>query len=651
MHQPCALLVFLLSCFYCHAQGPLDKRRYEDSMQMVLTHNKSDSVRAITRFRLSEYLGANDTAQAMACLLQGRKEAAPYPVLCAMFYYYEANLTAINMPDRAEELYLKADTLLRPYAVKEAWSTRSKAMHRYGVLRQQKDDPKRFADIMLHEAIPLAVKAGDSMLIGKNYLGIGYVFRNAGEYEKASAYMETAIKVFRAANVPVEQLIIAYHALAENYSLAGNNPQAKPLLDSSRVLLTPYPDSEHWLDYYAAEGLYYNTAETPALALDGLQKGITLAKKLRRRYAEQRLQFQLYYVFYNSQKYERGREVLLYLLQQKEMVSLATNRLLLYTAMAETNVALGNTSQAYQWQLRYSRLSDSINNSLLKREIHAMEIRYGQAENRQRITALEAAQKQAVLAGRNTRLTIWLLAAISCILVITVLFILFYNRNHKQLQLREMEQQRQLATSHAMIEGEERERSRLARDLHDGLGGMLAGMKIKLSGLNTGQEDRGGLHHVISQLDNSITELRQIARNMMPESLLKFGLETALKDLCASLMPGHTQIDFQAYNIEKNIPVNVQVTIYRIIQEALNNALRHSNASSILLQCSQNGHTFFITIEDDGVGFNTNLAHNSPGIGLDNIRNRIRFLNGKLDITSTINEGTVLNIELHVGEV
>ena len=201
-----------------------------------------------------------------------------------------------------------------------------------------------------------------------------------------------------------------------------------------------------------------------------------------------------------------------------------------------------------------------------------------------------------------------------------------------------------------MLQGEERERRRWAGDLHDGLGGMLAGVKMNLTGLTVTAPvaQDADLNKVIGQLDHSISELRRIARNMMPEALLKLGLETALKDLCESVMTDQVRVDFQSFGIEKTIPQPTQVTIYRIVQELLTNAIRHGHASSILLQCSQNEGVFFVTLEDNGKGFDPHKAAHAKGIGLSNVKSRVDYLNGKMDIASAVNEGTTINIELYV---
>ncbi|MEC7265071.1 MAG: ATP-binding protein, partial [Bacteroidota bacterium] len=100
--------------------------------------------------------------------------------------------------------------------------------------------------------------------------------------------------------------------------------------------------------------------------------------------------------------------------------------------------------------------------------------------------------------------------------------------------------------------------------------------------------------------------------------------------------------------IEEDIPQQNQLTIYRIVQELLSNAIKHSQASMILVQCSQNQNRLFITVEDNGKGFNLETNSFHSGMGLDNIRNRVSYLDGQLEIKSVPNEGTIINIELDV---
>lgn len=661
MIRQTTLVCFLISItLWSKAQLPLDEHKYADSLQTVLKQATSDTIRAKSSFLLSYYWVFKDAAKARTYLDQGRQYAKNNPFQTAVSWFYEGIiLYATGDMPKSEAAFLKADSLLAQFDTKIAKQFRGQALHNYGVLQQVKGDEKGFADVLLNKSIPLAKESGDSSGLAKNYHDLALTFKNTAQYEKASTWCLVAIRLFTALHASKE-LATAYVTAAENYVLWEKYDLAKPMLDSANALLAPFPENPLYVDYYAAESIYFNAVKQYKEALVSTGKGIRLAKQLNRRYEEQRLLLQQFYAFYDQKNYRSAMPVLTYLLEQPEMMSQIINRLQLYKGMAETHAGLGSMPAAYEWSKRYSQLSDSVHESQLKTDIQALELKFNDAENQKKITALRAENDKAALTARNTRLVNWFLASATVLLLIAAVLGLLYYRNNKKLseqkdlnhqqQLKELAQQQQIQFSQAMLQGEERERRRLAGDLHDGLGGMLAGVKMNLTGLSVTAPvaQDADLNKVIGQLDHSISELRRIARNMMPEALLKLGLETALKDLCDSVMTDQVRIDFQSFGIEKTIPQQTQVTIYRIVQELLTNAIRHGHASGILLQCSQNEGVFFVTLEDNGKGFDTQQATQAKGIGLSNVKSRVDYLKGKMDITSVINEGTTINIELYV---
>ena len=161
-------------------------------------------------------------------------------------------------------------------------------------------------------------------------------------------------------------------------------------------------------------------------------------------------------------------------------------------------------------------------------------------------------------------------------------------------------------------------------------------------------QDIDAFERSMNILDMSINELRRVAHNMMPEALMKFGLDSALKDFCNSVgQSGALQLTHQSYDIdETSIPPIKAAAIYRIVQELVNNIIRHSQATRALVQLIREGNTLSITVEDNGKGFDKAILSASDGMGYLNLQNRVAYLNGKMDIQTSPGNGTFVNIEI-----
>ena len=216
----------------------------------------------------------------------------------------------------------------------------------------------------------------------------------------------------------------------------------------------------------------------------------------------------------------------------------------------------------------------------------------------------------------------------------------------------QLEKEKQLAATEAVLKGEEKERTRLAKDLHDGLGGMLSGIKYSLNTMKGNlimtPENHQAFERSMDMLDSSIKEMRRVAHNMMPEALVKFGLDTALRDFCNDInQSGALRVTYQSIGLQDaSIDQTTGITIYRIVQELINNTMKHAAARTAIVQLSGRQHLLTVTVEDDGKGFDTSILRQAGGIGWSNIINRVEFLKGKLDIDSQPGKGTSVHIEL-----
>mgnify|MGYP003623674644 FL=1 len=196
-----------------------------------------------------------------------------------------------------------------------------------------------------------------------------------------------------------------------------------------------------------------------------------------------------------------------------------------------------------------------------------------------------------------------------------------------------------MVIAHAILESETNERLRIARDLHDGLAGLLSVIKLNLQDIAK-QYANKQLEKALTLLEQSITELRHIAHHMMPESLINEGLKTSLEDFCQTIPNVH----FEYIGNDSRLSKQLEILIYRCAYELINNALKYANAETINVQLIVDSKLISFTVYDNGIGFDYKSI--KQGTGLRNIRTRIVTYNGKLNIYSSQGKGSEINIEI-----
>lgn len=162
-------------------------------------------------------------------------------------------------------------------------------------------------------------------------------------------------------------------------------------------------------------------------------------------------------------------------------------------------------------------------------------------------------------------------------------------------------------------------------------------------------ENQEAFERSMDMLDSSISEMRRVAHNMMPEALVKFGLDAALKDYCNDInKSGVLSVTYQSAGIENaTISQTTSVALYRIVQELVSNTIRHSGATTALVQVIKSAAGIALTVEDNGKGFDTSVLQQTKGMGWSNIQSRVDFLKGKMDVQSSEKTGTSVLIELN----
>jgi two-component system NarL family sensor kinase len=654
------LSLFLSAISYSQVILSLDDDSvYIDSIAKITKNTKSDSIKCLYSFKLSKmYLMVQDAKKSKEYLEQANRLKDQFPFLKdAGIFYNSYSFLEKGDVDGFEKTLLKANDKLKKYYNTEAFRLRAIILQNYGIMQQRKNNEKAYMKLLINEAIPAAKKSRDYELISGLYKAVAIIFMNNNEREKASEYLSEAQKyverAIKKSPTVAESKMETYIINAENLVELQHFYDAKKVLDKAFSTLKNFPESNLNDSYFYSEGLYYAKQNKNANALESYEKGIVSAEKHQNAIALNRLKFAEYEVLFKLKNYSKAKSNLDYLLKNTPFV---VDRKNYYNELAKVYNATKEYDKAYYYSHKYNAVNDSLNNTKFKSEIVELEAKYKKAESEKKITMLQSQNDKAALLVYNNRLNSVLLAGLSFILFLIVLFLWIFNKNQKKLSIQKeinlkqelsaFEDRHKLSVSKALIQGEEMERKRIARDLHDGLGSMLSGVKIHLNLAK--KENPETVNGVDTLLDNSIKELRNISQNLMPESLLELSLEHALRDLCAANSNTATKVEFQYLIKKSRLPKNYEIMIYRIIQELLNNALKYAKASQVLVSCSQNKDVFFITVEDNGVGFDILDPKNKNGMGLKNIKNRVEFLSGKLEIESKINQGTSAYIELNV---
>ncbi len=221
-------------------------------------------------------------------------------------------------------------------------------------------------------------------------------------------------------------------------------------------------------------------------------------------------------------------------------------------------------------------------------------------------------------------------------------------------KIQQLIKEKEIDAMNAMVEGQENERLRIARDLHDRLGGTLSIVKMHFKSVEESIEalketSVKQYKEANDLLDEACEEVRKIAHDMSSGVLMKFGLVAALKDLKATVeATGQLNMNFLEIGLQERLDYEYEINIYRIIQELITNTLKHAKASEMTIQLYRKDDRLSIVVEDDGIGFNQKEKQKEGGMGIANIDSRVQRFEGEMNIDSGKGAGTTITIDLPI---
>jgi signal transduction histidine kinase len=463
------------------------------------------------------------------------------------------------------------------------------------------------AKFYLEKGISISLRTHNQLMLGKFYKDLGILYGILKQPGVSRNYSFKALKIFKEVDDPPSELA-TYCNIGLSYL-----DQGKP---------------QRALDYYRT-ALSEKVKTSPTQKISAL-KGIGACYLAMKNFA------------FAEQYY---RQALSIAQEQKVIKSTLES----YKALAGVYAGMGDYRKALSFQESFENLKDSTLNAERLEKAERLEVEYRTAQKDKELVQqqLQLQQHQNIIQRKNRLMSFMVIAAA---LSVALLVVLQRNyKNKRKIEFLELENAREIAQMKAMMAGEEKERERIARELHDGIMAEFSAAQMNLGALieRAGENDITEMEQVLQQLEHATKELRKSAHNLMPDMLLKEGLEAATHYFCKTLERSTgIQILFQMVGTMERIAPHYELMFYRILQELLHNVTKHAHAQQVLVQINSYPHLFSIVVEDDGVGLSAHSGTPGTGFGLSGIKSRIESLHGYVQIHSQPRGGTSVYIEV-----
>lgn len=459
--------------------------------------------------------------------------------------------------------------------------------------------------IFYHQkSIEIKLKMNDQIGLAGSYSNLGNVYRQIKKYDLAKAYYVKSITILRQTE-HLEYLSSALNNLGNLFVLTNMANKAIPYLEEGMLI------REKNTDQKALVSSYTNMADAYNQLKDYRKEEIYLRKALQ------------------LSPFKGGT-------RETAIISLKA---------ADAFAKNGNTQEAITYYRQHIALNDSLLNVDVVTKVAEMETKYDTEKKEAQNKLLQQENQIQELALEQRRIQIISLfgALILCIVIALYSYTRYKHKKERELHaaLRE-EEKRRLA---AIISTQEDERKRISGELHDGIGQMLSVVKMNMSAMEE-ELPLKQLKQAIQLLDESCTELRNISHHLMPAVLMKKGLVNAVEEFCSTINTGKKiHVSFYADTFER-VHGSIEVNLYRIIQELVQNITRYAQATEVNLNINYEHNTLKLMVSDNGIGLNMDAIKNSRGNGWNNIYSRLSIMHAQLEIDSSAGNGTTIFIDV-----
>ncbi|MBE0641457.1 MAG: tetratricopeptide repeat protein [Bacteroidales bacterium] len=357
-------------------------------------------------------------------------------------------------------------------------------------------------------------------------------------------------------------------------------------------------------------------------------------------------------VYYRQGRYRQAEDILQRALGMARQAEVKEEQINILSRLSTVYEATGKHSLALEALREHNRVREEVYNDQVNARILEMQERFEATQKEQRIALLTSEQELDKLKIGQQRFQITLLLGFLVMLLGTAFFEYYrYRQRQRSVLQREMIRQQEMRMN-AVIEAQEMERKRIAEDLHDGVGQTLSGLKLVCEGISAELKLEGEARDHISKLshalDEACSEVRTLSHEMRPKALNELGLIPSISEMLSrSLRPSGIAYNFEHVGMEERYPEKIEVSLYRISQELVNNIIRHSQAREVGIQLFRNKQLLVMVVEDDGRGFIPE-GQPSKGIGMLNMVSRVNAVGGEINFESSPGQGTVVTLRIPV---
>jgi len=499
------------------------------------------------------------------------------------------------------------------------------------------------------DAAKVAEKMGNKKSMASLYNNIGGVHEKQQNNKDAIKYYNESIKLKRELN-DVRGIASTLNNIGIIYRKEGEYDKAKEKFAESLGIKKELNDLEGIAITSANLGNVYNSLNEPEEAIKNYKFAMEVFEKIGEKkelasvlHDLARLQLQQNKISEAITNASRSLELAIEIGAKPQIMNA-------YDILSQCYNMTGNFKKALEYFQLFANVKDSIFNEKKNATFSELEVKYQTEKKEKEIELLKQEKEISALQLERRKLTIILLI-ISVLLVVLLFLAIYIQIRSKQKQLlKERQILEEKEKTKAIIETQEKERERIARDLHDGIGQLLSAASLYFGQLSNeikaeipGKQEN--FDHSVKILNDACSELRTISHQMMPRVLTRNGIIAAIEELLLFTFSKTTmKYTFDTFGLKERIDSNKEIGLYRICQELLNNIIKHADAKEVSVQLFKNKNMIILLVEDDGKGFE--LDKDVKGIGLKNITSRTDAMNGSFEIEKGPTNGTVCTVRI-----